>query len=156
MENQKKDALMLNSQKYYLQNLIKKEDCFEISIFSGILTNKVIVESSIKLKQAFPALTKDFFSILADRIKEHNYSDDRLKNAINHVIDNCIYPTPTVAQFISFDKRVKLYTYDMVLKMLSENHNAFEYYRPIRIKDAKKPFYAHTNDISLFKLEIWT
>jgi len=55
-----------------------------------------------KIKKAFPSLSGDFYDILCERIKENNFSDKELINAINHVIDTCIYPVPTIANFILF------------------------------------------------------
>jgi hypothetical protein len=102
-------------------------------------------------------LPVEFFDILSNRLKENNFNDERLRDAVNHVIDNCIYPTPTIAQFIGFDKKIKLYTYNQVLKLNDElTGKAFEYYRPVRIDENEKPVYAHVNDISKYKLELWT
>lgn len=58
----------------------------------------------IKVSQAFPTLPEPFYDLLCERIKEHGFTDERLKKSVNYVIDHCIYPTPTIAQFISFDK----------------------------------------------------
>lgn len=127
-----------------------------MSIYKGELTPKFLAESVIKVRQAFPALPVDFFEIFSDRIKENGFDDQRLNDAIMHVIDNCVYPTPTIAQFISFDKRIKLYNYNQILKLNDElSGKAFEYYRPVRIGENEKPGYAHVNDIKEFKLTLW-
>ena len=136
--------------------LIKKEDHYEMLIYTDELTKPVIVETSIKIRQAFPALPKEFFDILSDRIIDNKFSDKRLIDAAKHVIDNCIYPTPTIAQFIAFDRRIKLYDYNQVLKLNEElGGKAFEFYRPVRIGENVKPVYARVNDIKEFNLEIW-
>jgi len=57
-----------------------------------------------KIKHAFPSLQKEFYDVLCDRLKEHEFSDERLLKAVNHVIDTCIYPIPVIANFIIFDK----------------------------------------------------
>jgi hypothetical protein len=64
----------------------------------------ILTSNIAKIKKAFPALPVEFYDILCEKIKEHNFTDHRLVKAVNHVIDSCIYPTPTIAQFITFDK----------------------------------------------------
>lgn len=146
----------MKSEPSYLTTLIRKEDCFETSVYSGKLSKKCIAENVVKLSQSFPALPPEFFNVFSDRIKAHNYNDERLKAAIDHVIDNCVYPTPTIAQFISFDKRIKLYTYDDVLKLNDQmNGTAFQEYRPVKYGDNPRPMYTSLNNIKEYKLTIW-
>jgi hypothetical protein len=136
--------------------LIEKGTHFELSVYSGELTKPVIVEMTIKIRQTFPSLPVGFFDILSDRLVANNFTDKRLRDAVEYTIDNCIYPTPTIAQFISFDKRIKLYTYDQVLKLNDElGGKAFEIYRPVKIGNNKFPVYAHLNDIDSLNLEPW-
>lgn len=90
-----------------------------LSLYNGELTPKVVTESMAEIKAAFPALPAEFFTILSRRIKDNGFSDDRIRDAVRHVIDNCIYPSPTIAQFISFDKNVRLYTYFEMVEMVN-------------------------------------
>lgn len=127
-----------------------------MSIYTGELTPRNTAIMIKKIQQTFPALPEGFYKIFSDRIEANNFTDLRLKDAVTHVIDNCIYPTPTIAQFISFDKRIKLYNYNQVLKMNDElSGRAFEYYRPVRVGSNDKPVYAHVNDIKEFNLTLW-
>ena len=136
--------------------LVKKESNYELSVYSGELTPRCVAINVKKMQQSFPALTDAFYEIFTERLKANNYCDNRLNDAIEHVIDNCIYPTPTIAQFISFDKRIKLYDYNQVLKLNEElGGKAFELYRPVRIGENVKPVYARVNDIKEFNLELW-
>ena len=73
-----------------------------------------------KLKFAFPDLKPEFWLVIKERIKANNICDDRLLDAINHCIDTCIYPTPTIATIIGFDKRIKTYTFTEVLRIVNE------------------------------------
>ena len=128
----------------------------ELSIYKGELEPKTWIKQVKKMTDAFPTLPKGFYDILADRIKDNGFSDDRLIDAVNYVIDNCVYPQPTIAQIISFDKKVKLYTHTDVLRMLNDNPDAFKSFRPIRINKLSRPMYAHVTDIEMYKLEPWT
>ena len=135
--------------------LIRKNDYYEISIYEGELTTKCVIDNIAKLKMAFPALSKEFFDVFSSRIKEHGFCDNRLTDAINTVIDTCVYPIPTIAQFISFDKNIKLYNYHDMIKMNDQTGVAFKFYRPIRKKNNKKPLYASLEDIEQYNLELW-
>jgi len=70
------------------------------------------------------------------------------------VIDNCIYPTPTIAQFISFDKKIKIYDYLQFLELNDEHNNtARKYFTPINVDG--EMMYARNKDVKQFKLELW-
>lgn len=73
------------------------------------------MESIKKIKLAFPDLPAGFYDVLSERIKSKGFSDERLNDAVNHVIDTCKYPKPTVANFISFGgKKATHVTYQFV------------------------------------------
>jgi hypothetical protein len=73
-----------------------------------------------KIKASFPGLAPDYFNVLSDMLFEYGFSDERLIDAVNHVISTCVYPQPTIANFLSFDKKVRLYTYQ---EMCDKVHN---------------------------------
>lgn len=147
---------MTKSETSYQTTLIRKENAFELSVYKGELTKECIARSAVKLNRAFPALPAEFFDVFSDRIKDHSFNDERLKAAINHVIDNCVFPAPTVAQFISFDKRIKVYSYKDMLRMNEElSGKAFQYYKAVKIGNNKMPVWAHVNDIEEYKLKLW-
>jgi len=58
-------------------------------------------------------------------MQESGFSDERLIDSVNHVIKTCIYPTPTMANFLTFDKRVKLYTYNEVVTKVAKRECSF-------------------------------
>ena len=67
------------------------------------LTKQCLTRGIVVIKKAFPSLPKSFYEIFIERLKANGFTDEKLNKAINHVIDNCKYPTPTIANFISFD-----------------------------------------------------
>lgn len=137
--------------------MVDKGDRFEISVYRGELTMQCLAENQIKLLKVFPSLTPSFHEILTERLKLNNYCDKRLNDAVGHVIDNCIYPTPTIAQFISFDKKIKVYDYSQKLKLINEiGEKANKLYKMVRLIDNQpNPMYAHINDIQEYNLELW-
>lgn len=120
----------------------------EISLYTGELTPKVVIESVATIKKAFPALPAGFYDVFTDRIKENGFCDDRLRDAVNSVIDNCVYPQPTIAQFISYDKRLKFKTWHEMTK-----EDCWGTYLPVQLPDRPKVIWVHANDIAAYKLE---
>lgn len=121
-----------------------------ISIYAGELDQKVVAQELAKVKVAFPALPRDFFTLLTNRFMEKGFTDQRLKDAVNNVIDTCQYPTPTLANFLSFDKRVKILSYDELCNLASKGEAKFESYYRYSING--KPFYVRQCDKELYNL----
>lgn len=135
----------------------EKTGYYEISVYKGELTPVCLAENVVKIKKAFPILPKEFFDVLEERIFENGFSNERLIDAVNNAIDNCIFPTPTIAQFIGYDKKIKLYTYNQVLEMNQElSGKAFNFYKAVKVQEGQKtPVYVHVNDVEKYNLEGW-
>ena len=128
-----------------------EDKTYELSIYKGKLTKTVIATNIAKLKKSFPALPTDFYEILTDRLIDNKFNDERLTAAINNLIDTCIYPTPTIAQIINYDKRIKLLTYNEVVR-----NDLMPYYVSVKIYEGqKKPLYASKEDFERYRLEKW-
>lgn len=126
----------------------------EISLYSGALTTKRLIEGISRTKKAFPSLPIDFYDILTDRLEANGFSDARFADAVNHVIDSCHYPTPTVADFISFDKRVKCFSYFEIVKMVDAGDiDAFKRHQRIVLKDQPDAVWIHVNDIAKYNIK---
>lgn len=78
-----------------------------------------------RLQTAFPKMGQDFFNLLAERLIDNGFSSKRLKHAVNYVLDNFNYKELNIADIIRFDKRVKLYTYNDVCRMVSKGEASF-------------------------------
>ena len=126
-----------------------------LSVYSGELTLRVLLEQNIEIAKAFPALPAGFYGVLNRRLKELKFTDQRLIDAVNYVIDKCQYPTPTVSNFISFDKEVEILTYKDVLKLLVEDRNIFDKVIGVRIDGKNEPCYAYKEDVEKYKLVRW-
>ena len=126
----------------------------EISIYKGELHPECIFENVGRIKKSFPTLPIDFFDVFDDRLKANGFTDERLNDAVAHVIDTCIYPTPTIAQFISFDKTIKLYSYeDMVKKTEEFGPEIWNTYISIQFPDRVKKAWVHVDDIKKYNLK---
>lgn len=100
------------------------------------------------------------FDLLKERFKENGFTNERLRDAINHVIDT--YEgwdkLPNIANFIQYDKKVKIYTYKELLDKYREDYYAGATYDPIsreydtiEVNGQKK--YARKEDIEKYHLK---
>lgn len=85
-----------------------------LSLYKGELTTICVIENVKRLKKAFPALPKGFYDIMSEMIQDEGFTDERLNDAVKNVIKTCVYPMPTIANIISWDRRMKLYNYKEV------------------------------------------
>lgn len=80
-------------------------------------------------------MSNDFFNLLAERIVSNDFSNDRLRDAVNYVIDNFKYKELHVADIVGFDKRIKLYTYADVCNMVTRGEASFDDFEIREIND---------------------
>lgn len=133
--------------------LKKFKDHYSLSLYNDELTGDNVTLNVVKIQKVFPALSKEFYDIFQERLKDKGFTDQKLNDAVNYVIDNCIYPTPTIANFLKYDKNIKLYSYEQMLKMNNEYAGqAFKYFRPVQIANLEKPMYASKSDIETYNL----
>ena len=92
-----------------------------LSLYNDTLTPEGLEKGINKIKASFPTLPLNFYGILMDRIKSNQYTDNQLMDSVNHVIENCVYPTPTIANFLGYENKKRLYTYNQVLTFIHEN-----------------------------------
>lgn len=137
-------------QKSYTNTLTRSGDEFQLSVYTGEMTPETLVEQATKIIKAFPAVTNGFVDILFERAKEKGFSDQRIKDAVNHVIDNCQYPTPALANFLSFDKRIKIYSYDQVCIQVADKGADFNSF--FRMEINKAPFWILKAEKELYSI----
>lgn len=109
-------------------------------------SKKEILAVAVTIKNAFPGLPTGFYEVFTDRIIELGLSADRLRDAVNYVIDTCVYPSPTIAQFVSFDRVVKTYTHAELCDMVAQGHRWDDY------KVVRPGRYALKTEIKIYKL----
>lgn len=111
-------------------------------------TVKDVMQITAMIKKSFPTLPKGFYDMFDDRIIANKFTVQRLKDAVTHVIDNCRYPQPSIADFISYDKTLKFKTWDDMTK-----EDLWNTYLPVKFPDRPKVIWVHANDIAAYKLE---
>lgn len=78
-----------------------------------------------RLQSAFPKQTKEFFNVLAERLIANGFTDERLTDAVNNVIDNFRYKELNIADIVCFDKKMKLYNYQEACRLVTEKGYKF-------------------------------
>jgi len=101
-----------------------------------------------KILVAFSGVDQSFTILLTESLKRNKFTDERLTDAVNFVIDNCKYPKPSISDFIQFDKKVKLYTHNEVINIL---YSDFENYKAVEIEG--KLLWAHLTEIKKYSLK---
>ncbi|MCL2651555.1 MAG: hypothetical protein FWD60_11100 [Candidatus Azobacteroides sp.] len=73
-------------------------------------------------------MEKEFWLILAERISANNFTSERLKQSVEHILDNFQYKELNIADVIKFDRRVKLYSGKefMLMQMQGIHPSEFE------------------------------
>jgi hypothetical protein len=142
----------------YNENFPQKNDdgIYTISPYKGELSGPCVKEQLNKVNRAFPELDAGFYEVLSDRIKELGFTDERLIDAVNYVIDNCIYPRPTAAQILSWDRRIKVYTYTQMVDMVNKNEGLANIWDEYKMIAWPSPItvWAHITDIERYNLKI--
>lgn len=133
---------------------ILKTNNLEISVYRGELTKGCLIEQSEKIMKAFPKFAGTI-SILKERLKANGFTDERLKAAVDHVIDTYtgFGKEPNIADFIQYDKKVKVYTYNEIIAMEGSG-DKFARFTKVNI-GLEKPRWALTEEVEFYKLKKW-
>jgi len=92
----------------------------------------------------------EFFDILYERIDKNKFTKQRLEDAVNNVLDNFRYKELNVADIISYDKRVRLYTYTQICDEIANGRSTTDDYE--RVERAGKNYWAKKVDIENAKI----
>ena len=111
--------------------IIRSEDKTYRSLYRDEVADESDVRNAIMtLSAAFPLEDKEerarFFALLASRMKANGFTKQRMLDAVNHLVDNFRFKNINIADVISFDKRVRLYTYQEYCNAVYHNKNANE------------------------------
>lgn len=99
----------------------RKTQANELSLYQGSLSDRGVAKNIRKLQSAFPKQSKEFFNMLAERLIANGFTDDRLTDAVNNVIDNFKFKELNIADIVKFDKKMKLYNYKEACKLVTED-----------------------------------
>jgi hypothetical protein len=135
----------------------------ELSIYQGgQLTQAAVIRETEKIFIAFPKIEAQMVSLLRERFKANGFNDERMSDAINFVIDNyrAWDKLPAIADFVSFDKTVKVYTYGELMTKHKDAYYMGATYDPIANEYDQINFYgeqrfAKKEDVERYRLQKW-
>lgn len=124
----------------------------EISVYRDVLTKEGVKANCLKVLAAFKALDTQFTDLLTESLMRNKFTDERFKDAVNHVIDNCRYPKPSIADFVSYDKSIVFYTH----KEMSHNRFNFDLFQAVRLyPNQEKPLWVSKTDFNTNNFIKW-
>jgi len=129
------------------------DGCF-ISVYAGERTKKGVADVTAKIVKAFPGWSSDQTEILKDRFAENGFTDRRMMDAVNFVIDNYegYGKIPNIANFIKYDKTAL--TYAQICTAHDKGELVFADYEPIDLGH-DNPRFARREDVEKFNLKKW-
>lgn len=106
-----------------------------------------IASLTLKLSAAYPTAYENpmFASVLTDAIIRNGMTEKQLEDAVNHLIDTCPYKTFSIADIVSYDKRVPLMDYGEYCRRTTEGVNRGEDFETVKIDG--KCYWALKSDI---------
>lgn len=95
------------------------------------ITDEEIAVILDRLRDAFPNMRENFFSLLSERVIENDFTAQRLFDAVNNVIDNFQYKELNVADIIRYDRKARAYTYAEACEMVTRGEATFDDFKVI-------------------------
>jgi hypothetical protein len=128
---------LTNSSQPALQNTSQPITTFEshceVSIYKEEKPTADVLAWAVKtLRACYPETDVLVFDILLERFKANNWGNDKIKDSINHLIENHVYKTINPANVLRFDRQKKLYTYNQLLNMVNTG-DKFDKYKRIEV-----------------------
>lgn len=120
-------------------------------MYAGVRTKKGISDATAEIVKAFPGWSNEQTDILKDRFAENSFTDERMLDSVNHVIDTFVYGSiPNIAHFIQFDKKVKIYSWNELEKLHNDGNANRDDYGMLMIDG--KVRYAKNSEIDRYKI----
>lgn len=122
-----------------------RENKAEVSLYGeGVVTPKILANCFVALKKAFPKLPDGWYDILEKLLDTEKFTDQRLIDATANLIKTCVYPEPTIANILGYDKKMKLWTYDEILKYTKDfsPESAKKFWGEMEMVDKEKKLWA--------------
>ena len=150
-----------NLQVFVPNTLEKQQDRGEISVYRAGAISPQILGSGIKsISQAFPKLPVSWYTVLKEMLKDEQFDDARFSDAVKSLVKNCIYPEPTIANIVSFDRMVKVFTLSDLQAKHKDAYHFGNTYDPIAREYSKIDFhgqerYARKEDVERYNLKLF-
>jgi len=151
---QQTTTLQNNQQNDYLEKVSNK-----LSIYGkGEVTTECLAKGKKIIKASKPELPNGWYDVLDYMIEENGFTDQRFIDAVEVMITTCVYPKPSHADILSYDKFIDAYTWE---ELLDNVRNASPEYRGkylqsfVRIIHYGEERWCKREDATKYKLELW-
>lgn len=102
------------------------EACYSLSVYnSAPATMEEIRQMLYWLNAAFE-MSERKVMLMAEAAYNEYFTPQRLKDAVNYVIKNFKYKEPTIADIVSYDECLRLYTYSEACRLVTTGRARFE------------------------------
>lgn len=119
---------------------IGQSDKTEASLYGqGKVSPECLALNIVRIKDSFPKLGNGWYRQLEHFLDSENFTDQRLNDAVENLIKTSVYPEPTIANILGYDKKIKIFTWDELGKISCD-------YSP----NARQAFW---NQYSIIKIE---
>lgn len=126
-----------------------------ISVYErGQITQKNAIAVTESLLIAFPKVTPAFLKLLRQRLRENDFTDEKMIDAVNHVIDTYtgFDKVPSIGDIISYDRRVEcLSQMEMLEKRNKLGVSVSEDY--VCVDLSGMPYYVKKKDFDKYKFK---
>ena len=103
------------------------EASYSLSIYKAAPATMEQIKPVVALiGTTFTTISQAKLSILAQADYDNMFTVERLKDAVAHVINTCTKREPQVADIVSYDKCLKLYTYSEACRLVNSGQARFE------------------------------
>lgn len=111
----------------------KSAECISLYVGNPI-TSQTEKKGVDILAEAFPTLKAGFFEVLHEMLIDERFTEARFMDAVKNVIKTCVYPTPTIASILNWDKSLRLYDYQELLDLRQTDENTWSRFFQLKIE----------------------
>ncbi len=102
------------------------ETRYLLSTYKGVpATDEEMLPILRELATAFPVYNSKI-AVLVKVLMANNFTAKRLSDACMHVMATCKYKEPTIADIVSYDRCLRLYTYQEACRLVTTGQARFE------------------------------
>lgn len=95
---------------------------FEVTTYKGKpATKEEIATETAQLMVVYPKMTDAFMAVLMQDIVEEQWPIERVKAAVKSLKKKQLFPTFTIADFMSYDRPMRLYNYSGYCWLINNN-----------------------------------
>lgn len=136
-----------------------------VSVYMDRRSKQGLLDAIRLVKGAFPGWSEEQGSILMDRFAENGFTDQRMMDAVNHVIDT--YEgwdkLPNIANFIQYDRQARLFRHSEQDALVNRGEASYQDFAIARIEGlsgcrsaeaaGKPPLYILRRDAEKYRIE---